>query len=295
MRKFFYILTIFVLFGSCSKQSKNVLLNSFSNDSVVSTKLAKKEKSMAFAESNDLISLENSSNSVDFSENFERKLIKTASISVKVEDLSDCAEKIQSWAKKFEGFINYSNVFENGSSFSVKIPAKNFENAIKNVGDFGKVTSQSISSQDVTEQFYDLQTRLDSKKILQEKYLEYLKSATNIKDLLQIESELNKVTSDLESMQSQMNRLSNKIDYSTINIDFYLPHKNNLDDDIKFPDLKNALTDFVSNILSFLVILVKSVIYFVVFGTPIFLIISLFYWLLFGKIGLIKKFFKKLK
>ena len=96
----------------------------------------------------------------------DRKLIYTGNLTIEVSNLSDSKSSVESWIKKFGGYI--SDSFENTSSIRItaKIPSGSFSQAMQECGQIGKLKSKNINSSDVTEQFYDLDTRLSTRKVL---------------------------------------------------------------------------------------------------------------------------------
>ena len=235
------------------------------------------------------INLENSSETTQ-----ERKIIKTGSLSYEVKNLSETEEKIAAWLEGFGGYIADTWSNRNNMNVTVKVPSSSFEDAMNSTGDFGELLSRSISTEDVSENYYDLETRLETRKILQEKLESYLAGAKSISDLLEIERQLNDVTSELESMEKQFRRLSNQIDFSTISISCRLP-ANTTEAGFETPDFLQGLKDFGYNALQFLCNFGLGILYIILVGVPSVLLIALLYWLCFGKIGLIRKLFNKLK
>ena len=183
---------------------------------------------------------------------FERKLIKTANVSIEIKNLSDCEQKINDWVKNLGGYITNSSSWEYGASFTVRIPSKDFDSAMNQVGDFGRVLNRNINSEDVSDNYYDLQSRLQTKYILRDKLSSYLSQAKDIKDLLEIERQLNQVIEEIESTESRFKRLSGQIDYSTIYLDLQFERGKD-EGGIILPDIKNSWNSFVSNIISFFI------------------------------------------
>ena len=105
---------------------------------------------------------------------------------------------------------------------------------------------------------------------------------------------LNSVIEDIESTESRFKRLSNQIDYSTIYIDMHFAHGKD-EGGIILPDVKESWNTFISNIIAFFWGLLKVLFYIVIFGIPLIALAAFFFWLLFGKVGLLVKLFKKLK
>lgn len=223
-----------------------------------------------------------------------RKLIYTGYISIGVENLAETKNAVEQWLKKYDGYISNSSESQRSVNFSVNIPQKNFFAAMDEGASLGKIKNKNVNCRDVTEQFYDLQTRLETRHILLERLQNYLASSSNVKDLIEIETKINDVTSELEQMQGNMNRLQKQITFSRIEIQAMLPAGSD-ERGFIFPDLKDGARNLLHNIVSFFVNFVFVLIYVFIFGTLIVLALILIYWLAFGKIGLVRKLFDKIK
>ncbi len=225
---------------------------------------------------------------------YERKLIRTGNVSLEVKTVSDAEEKIASWAKGLGGYVTNANIWENGANFTVRIPSTRFDDAMAQAGDFGRVTERSVNSQDVSDNYYDLESRLKTKYILRDKLSGYLSQAKDIKDLLEIERQLNQVLEEIDSTESRFKRLAGQVDYSTIYINMQFERGKD-ESGIILPDVKDSWNEFVSNVIGFFWGLLKVLFYIVIFGVPVVAVAAFFFWLLFGKVGLLVKLFKKLK
>ena len=224
----------------------------------------------------------------------DKKLIKTGNVDIEVQSLSQTILAVEQMVGQFGGYISNTNETQSNVYLTVQIPSENFDSVINLVGDFGKIRRKNIYTSDVTDQYYDLETRLLTKRELLKKLQGYLKNASNMDEILKIETKISDVTSELEVMQGQMNRLSKQISFSTITINAKLP-PNHTEEGFVFPDAKEGFRDFVSNLVEFVFNFFMAVLYIVVFGTPIVLFLIFLYWLCFGKLGLVKKLFKKAK
>ena len=286
----------------CSCNEKGSAKGVYSTNS--SAKLAMKSVAMADSLSFDTAEYEMVEESIEspalrqaqepLEPTYERKLIRTGNVSLEVQSLSDAEEKIAAWAKSLGGYVTNANTWEMGAGFTVRIPSERFDQAMADAGNFGRVTNRSINSQDVSDNYYDIKSRLETKYILRDKLSNYLSQAKDIKDLLEIEHQLNSVIEDIESTESRFKRLSNQIDYSTIYIDMHFAHGKD-EGGIILPDVKESWNTFVSNIIAFFWGLLKVLFYIVIFGIPLIALAAFFFWLLFGKVGLLVKLFKKLK
>lgn len=227
-------------------------------------------------------------------ENLERKLIKNGNISIEVNVLSEAESAVEAWCKSYGGFISTSDFNERGAWFNVRIPAAKFDEAMEAVGKLGVVKSKGSSVQDVSEQFYDLQGRLENRKLLRAKLKNYMEKTSSIADLLKIETELNNVQSEIESMEGRFKRLSGQIEYSTISVNVMLPY-NTTERGFEFPDFGEGVRIFGANVMKFFASLVTWIFYIIVCGIPVVAVLSLLFWLLFGRVGLLIKLYEKLK
>ena len=293
---------VFVLTGCNEKSAKSY--GAPQANSLKESKLSMKSFASGARASNavysDSLEYEMAEESADFDNSraqnaeYERKLIRTGNVTLEVKTVSDAEEKINDWAKSLGGYITNANTWENGAGFTVRVPANRFDEAMAQAGEFGRVTNRSVSSQDVSDNYYDLQSRLQTKYILRDKLTGYLNQAKDIKDLLEIERQLNSVLEDIDSTEGRFKRLSGQIDFSTIYINMQFERGKD-EGGIILPDVKNSWNEVVSTVIAFFWGLLKILFYIVIFGIPLIAVAALLFWLLFGKVGLLVRLFKKLK
>ncbi|MAY23770.1 MAG: hypothetical protein CMC74_13390 [Flavobacteriaceae bacterium] len=160
------------------------------------------------------------------SEERESKIIKTAQLRFESQKPEETHQHILSLAQRYQGFIQSDN---SGKSYNqlyrnivVRIPTKNFQAFIDGVSEGVSYFDQKdISRRDVTEEFVDLEARLKAKRELEKNYLELLKKANTVKEMLEIERELSIIREEIEAKQGRLNYLQNKVSLSTVNIEFY--------------------------------------------------------------------------
>ncbi len=223
---------------------------------------------------------------------YERKRIKRGSMYVVVESLTEAEEKISRKVDQYGGYIESSSLYEETAYFTVKIPAESFDTFMASSEDLGEVKSKSISVEDVTDRFYDLENRIKNKRILMERYQEYLEEAESVEDLLSIERALNDVITEIERLEGSYKQLSSLIAYSTLNIELSLPSYEK--ETGTLPSIREGLRKIGSAVLTFLYYLIFVIVGIVIFGVPAIAVAALLYYLSFGKIGLVKKLFRSL-
>lgn len=157
----------------------------------------------------------------------DRKLIKNARLAFETNNLSETHQRIISLSKKHKGYISadesqkgYNQV---SNRLEIRLPADNFDAFISEVSNgVEHFDTRSIDVQDVTEQFVDLDARLNTKKALEKRFLELLGKAKNVTEILEIEKEISKLRSDIEVMEGRLRLMKNQIAFSTIQIEFYV-------------------------------------------------------------------------
>jgi Domain of unknown function (DUF4349) len=151
----------------------------------------------------------------------DRMLIWRANLEIEVSEVNDAIGKAIAIAEKSGGYLEWKS--ENGQQSAqarLRIPIKDFKNALGAFEALGTVISRSINGEDVTEKYIDLDARLKNKYALRDRLKQLLEKAVNIKDLLAIETELNRVQSDIDSMEGTMKSLKGQVDLATVDLSF---------------------------------------------------------------------------
>lgn len=156
----------------------------------------------------------------------ERKLIRNARIGFQSDDLKKTTERLAKLTEKFEGYVSDDESNNNYGQFrhnlTVRIPAKNFDAFLIGVGEgVDEFDYKNISTDDVTAEYLDVEARIKTKKELEIRYLEILNKANSVKDMLEIERELNNVRGEIEASQGRLKYLKNQVSYSTFYIEYY--------------------------------------------------------------------------
>ncbi len=156
----------------------------------------------------------------------EQKIIKSAQLRFEASNPEETHENILRLTLEYKGFIQSDNAGKNYNqlyrTMIVRVPTENFQPFIDAISAGVPYFDQKdISRQDVSEEFVDLEARLKAKRELEARYLELLKQAKNVKEMLEIERELSNIREEIEAKQGRLNYLENKVSLSTVNIEFY--------------------------------------------------------------------------
>ncbi|MFP4619269.1 MAG: DUF4349 domain-containing protein [Spirochaetaceae bacterium] len=223
----------------------------------------------------------------------ERKLVSTGSMDLVVDNLDKAESELRLSVKEMGGYIASTNRRRDSFSMTVKIPSEKFDGFIEESEELGEVDSKQTNVQDVTDQFYDLEHRISNKEILLERFRSYLDKAEEIEDILRVERELNDTLTELESLEGSFTHLSHRISFSTLHINARLPSY--ASDHGPLPSLRDGLTEFGYTVVKVFYSIFFLVLGIVVFGTPLVLGAGLLYWLAFGKVGVVRRFFRRLR
>lgn len=97
----------------------------------------------------------------------------------------------------------------------------NLDKAMAELDGMGRVVSRSLSGQDVTDEYVDLESRLRNAKSHEASLLALMAKATTIEETLLVESELNTVRAEIEQLQGRLNQLEDRTDFATITVEMY--------------------------------------------------------------------------
>ena len=146
-------------------------------------------------------------------------LVWRAWLSLEVSNVHEALSRVTDIAKQSGGYIeNKSESGESEAHAILRVPADSLTPVMTSLESVGKVTSRSVSSEDVTEQYVDLDARMKTMIALRDRLRALLDKARDIKDILAIEKELGRVQADIDSMQARLKALKGMVDYSSIDI-----------------------------------------------------------------------------
>lgn len=149
----------------------------------------------------------------------DRMLIWSAKLTVEVGSIDEAVAAAQALAERTGGFVEQKSfTAENAARLVLRIPAQSFKTALSDMEELGSVTARDIEGEDVTEQYIDVEARLKNKIVLRDRLTQLLAKATAVKDILAIETELNRVQADIDSMQGRIKSLKSRVDFATVRL-----------------------------------------------------------------------------
>jgi len=159
-------------------------------------------------------------------EGTDRRLVKTGYINLEVNDIVEAMAGVTRVASELNGYVVSSN--ESGDKditygrISIRVPSDRFDEAFDRLRKLAiKVTNKSTDSQDVTEEYTDLQAQLRNLEATEAQYLELLKKAETVEDTLKVYQQLSNVRQEIERIKGRIQYLERTSDMSLIEVNLY--------------------------------------------------------------------------
>ena len=148
-----------------------------------------------------------------------RKIATSASINVDVDHINDAQKKINSLVQSFVGRVENARFSEGGHYYAnIKVPSDKLIPTLDAIAKLGDKTSQSINKRDITNGFVNSEERLKNLKLFRDKMKALLNRTSNIKEILQIEREINRVQTEIDMIERQLKNMQGSVNMSPIDV-----------------------------------------------------------------------------
>jgi hypothetical protein len=150
------------------------------------------------------------------------QIVKTArlSLTVKKGGFDDAFRQASLVASKYGGFVDSSSAqggtTAKSGSVEVRVPSQSFERALADLGALGTVDGESVSGDDVSSQYVDLQARIKAWEAQESVLLGLMSKATTVQDTLRVQTNLQDVQLEIERLKGQLRVLQDQTDNATI-------------------------------------------------------------------------------
>lgn len=158
----------------------------------------------------------------------DRKIIRNADVGLVVKDVEGAFSSISSIATGLGGYIAGSNLGQSGEmlrgTVTLRVPASSFDQAMSQIKQLGvKVQRENISSQDVTEEYADLDARVTNLQATADQLralLETIREKTNNpNDILTVYRELTEINGQIEQAKGRQQYLSKLSELATLSVE----------------------------------------------------------------------------
>lgn len=203
----------------------------------------------------------------------KKKIIKDGKMGIQVDNLEKAKKQIDTLVKSLGGYYSSENLSnsdnESGYNLVIRIPVEQFDKFIsmQEIGK-NKILYKEVSARDVTEEYIDLKTRLDSKRNALGRYKEIMKKAGSTKDIIEIQEAIRQLEEEIETTTGKLRYLSDCVDYSTLTLtistqkdfSYKIPKRDNFWEKLKESVVEGwfGLVDFILSIFQIWPLLIAT-------------------------------------
>jgi Domain of unknown function (DUF4349) len=142
-------------------------------------------------------------------------LIRTAEIAMAVFEVQKNVDVVEHAAIDLGGYLALRTDHE----ITVRVPRDQFDELVRRVERMGDVLHKNVAAEDVTDQYVDIDIRLKNARAVRDR-LEKLLTAASVRDAIEIQKELAKVTGEIEGLEGKLKLMRDRIAYSTVTVSF---------------------------------------------------------------------------
>ena len=155
----------------------------------------------------------------------EAKIIRSASFTVKTTDYDADLAALQSLTETLGGRVEYLSSYGDASvgqtrsaSLTLRVPARRLDEFLAGAGEIGTVTAMTQEMEDVSDSYYDTQTRLETQRAKLKRLQEMMERAEDVSDLIDIEDAIADAQYFIDRYTGTLKRYDSQVDYSTVSV-----------------------------------------------------------------------------
>jgi Tfp pilus assembly protein PilE len=159
-----------------------------------------------------------------------QKIISDAQLEIEVEQgrFQTVFDQARLFADRYGGYLVSSSAYASGEEDSLKsgtvairVPSTSFNQALGDAGKLGTLKKQSLSTQDVTEEYVDLEARIKNSEANVNSLVALLEKAKTVDEILYVRSVLTDAQGELEQLKGRLRYLDERTSFSTITMSIY--------------------------------------------------------------------------
>ena len=175
------------------------------------------------------IASDSGAGTVQSAANLSEKLIYTADVSIESVEFDDTVNSFLEMAKEYNAF--FENTYVNGminsdartsqrryANYTIRVPKAHFQEMLDRFYEIGNVLYASTRASNITAQYFDAESRLNTYRTEESRLLAMLEKANTVEDMIMVESRISEVRYQIESLTATLKNWQNQVDYSTIEL-----------------------------------------------------------------------------
>ena len=155
------------------------------------------------------------------------KIITSIHLNLETKEFDSTIENLGKIISTNKGYIENSHISDRGrinnkiykyADYTIRIPRNNLEGFTDKIRSIGNITSQNISKEDITKQYYDTESRLNLLKTKEERMTALLEKADKMEDIIAIENQLSDIIHQKENLTKNILDMDDKVSYSIVSM-----------------------------------------------------------------------------
>lgn len=151
------------------------------------------------------------------------KMVYTANIEAETQDFDSCAAALERLVEDLGGYLEYASTSSYGdgsrrASYTVRVPSARFSGFLERVGELSHVVSQDRNADNISERYYDTESRLETQKTKMERLQTLLAKAESMEDIIDLENAISETEYQIEQLTGSLRHYDALVDFATIEI-----------------------------------------------------------------------------
>lgn len=143
-------------------------------------------------------------------------LVYTADLRLRVREVPKAIDAVEKLAKRRGGYL----VLREDNRITVRVPSAKFDDSLDELVRLGELVHRNVSIEDVTDLYFDMQTRMKNLEVVKKRLEELLEKAKTVEESLAVQRQLERVTIELERLRGKLKLLAELVMFSTITVVF---------------------------------------------------------------------------
>lgn len=157
----------------------------------------------------------------------QRQIIRTGNLRFQVDHVKQSSTRVEEIVARFGGYVSGMTLtntsYQISNYFQIRVPASRFDSLMNALeGEALFVNSRSTNTQEVTEEYLDIETRLKTKKEVRDRYVDILRNkAKTVEEVLKAEEAIRVLQEEIEAREGRLRYLKDQVAMSTIDLEIY--------------------------------------------------------------------------
>lgn len=209
-------------------------------------------------------------------------IIRTVLLNMITNDFDNARVRIDTIVNDAQGYVEQLQIGKGRGTArtltaTLRFPAGKLDTGLNALRDLGQVQNESQQASDVSQQYVDLSARLKNARNTEQRLLAMLRERTgDLKDVIEAEREISRVREQIEQMDAQLQGLSKKVAFSTVQVNLSEEFKAKLDDGATLPSTRTRLGNAAVNGYHLAAEAVLSIVLFLLTYGPTLLLLAIF-------------------